>query len=219
MYQSELTPSQKSNIPNMQQSQPVHATIKQQRSHGAAAVILIGTIMLLLGLSFGFVAGASIKKTQYSKKLADMQEAYHKLKADSGVESVNSSKNVAYFSYLNIPEWKIRLPLNNKYTDVVYRVKHELGADYIEITSATLAKISTCMNYNGQIGTITRAAAGTVPQPNKQVVGFDGQIYMYQAFDKTCTSNPKEVEAPYKSSILEQFTKLEPIPTRYITAD
>jgi len=182
-------------------------------------IILIVLIVSLLTAVIGYATGSASQKSTYEQKLEQAAINYENLKKELDVQSDGSGSNVSHFSYLNIPEWKIRMPLNDQYADVVYRLKTELGVTYVEITSATLAKISTCVNYEGQIGTITKAKAGTVPEPARQVTGFDEQIYMFKRFDQTCTSNPQGVEAPYKASILEQFAKLEPMPVERVTAD
>jgi hypothetical protein len=182
-------------------------------------LVIVGVLSLIIGLAGGFLGASSSKNSELNSKISSLQSENEKLKKELDVLSVNTDDTVSHFSYLNIPEWKIRMPLNDKYTDVVYRIKSELGSSYVEITSATLAKISTCVNYEGQIGTITKAKAGEVPEPTKHVTGFDGQIYMFKPFEQTCTSNPTGIEAPYKASILEQFAKLEPLPVKRVTAE
>ena len=204
---------------NIEQTQPTQISpAPVKTSPKLVLLIIVGVLALSLGLAGGYFASTTSKNTTAEKQISDLKIQNEKLKKELDVLTVNTDDSVSHFSYLNIPEWKIRMPLNDKYTDVVYRIKSELGSSYVEITSATLAKISTCVNYEGQIGTITKAKAGEVPEPSKHVTGFDGQIYMYKQFEQTCTSNPTQVEAPYKASILEQFAKLEPLPVKRVTA-
>jgi hypothetical protein len=214
MYPNQVNPT----------DQPVNIQAPQESSNRRGApntllLVIIALVIALLAATVGFVSGTTSQKDTYEQKLEQAAKDYASLKKELDVQSIGSGSDVSHFSYLNIPEWKIRMPLNDKYTDVVYRLKTELGSTYVEITSATLAKISTCVNYEGQIGTITKAKSGTVPEPARQVTGFDEQIYMFKQFDQTCTSNPQGVEAPYKASILEQFAKLEPMPVERVTAD
>ncbi len=182
-------------------------------------LVIVTLIALGIGFSGGYMGAISSQKSQYTKKITALEADNERLKKELDVSSIDDTGDVSHFSYLNIPEWKIRMPLNDKYTDVVYRIKTEMGSTYVEITSASLDRIATCVNYEGQIGTITRAQAGQVPEPSKHVTGFDGQIYMYKSFEQTCTSNPTGLEAPYKASILEQFAKLEPLPVKRVTVD
>lgn len=214
MYPNQASPTEQPVV-----TQPPYESPRGRGAPKTLLIVIVALVVALLAAAAGFVGGAASQKSTYEQKLEKAAQDYASLKKELDVQSVGSGSDVSHFSYLNIPEWKIRMPLNDKYTDVVYRLKTELGSTYVEITSATLAKISTCVNYEGQIGTITRAKSGTVPEPAKQVTGFDEQIYMFKQFDQTCTSNPQGVEAPYKASILEQFAKLEPMPVERVTAD
>lgn len=182
-------------------------------------LLVTAFISLILGAAAGYFSGSALQKTADNTKITEVNVENKRLAKQVEALSVDPSSKTGALSYLDITEWKIRMPLNDKYTDVVYRINNALGKNYVEISSAKLAKLSTCENYNGQIGTITRAKSGTTPETGKIVTGFDGQIYMYQQFEKTCTSNPQDLEAPFKASILEQFAKLEAMPTKRVTAD
>ncbi|MDQ5970002.1 MAG: hypothetical protein QG593_519, partial [Patescibacteria group bacterium] len=102
---------------------------------------------------------------------------------------------------------------------VVYRMKNDNGITYVELSSTTLKKIATCVNYNGELGVIKKAKSGIVPEPSTHVVGFDSNLYMFTPHTQTCTSNAKDIEAPFKASILEQFALLEKAPSKRIKAD
>ena len=120
-----------------------------------ATLIVAATLSLIIGSAVGYFSGTSLQKTEDNSKIVQLNLENKRLSKQVEALSVDPSSKTGALSYLDITEWKIRMPLNDKFTDVVYRINNSLGKSYVEISSAKLAKISTCDNYTGQIGLYT----------------------------------------------------------------
>ena len=214
-----MNPNQPNNLNNMsnQGFSPYPEDIPK-KSKTPIIVLSVVIIIAIFGIIGAFMFGASTQKNTQTAEIASLRSENQKLAKQLEAEAVGTDKTSA-FSYLDIKEWDIRMPLNDKYTDVVYRMKNDNGITYVELSSTTLKKIATCVNYNGELGIIKKSKAGIIPEPSTHVVGFDSNIYMLTPHTQTCTSNVKDVEAPFKASILEQFALLEKAPSKRIKAD
>lgn len=204
----------------MQPNQPVYPPSNIQpelqspppapRQKGSLGVVFAILGALLLGgvlFTGGLLLGQSSQKTASQSQIDKARQESDSLRdqlAEAGQPVAEPG-----VTYLTIEEWGIRLPLDEKFKDVKYRVRTRLSADFIELYSPTMAAIATCRDYQGEIGTIERAATGTVPVANSNVVGIGEYLYMYKSKTETCTSNPANIETPYKASILKQFASLE----------
>lgn len=200
--------------PEQQTPPPVQppAPVKYPRVTSGKTIvlrILIIIIAVAIVLTGGIVLGKALQKTASQKKIDAAQAQIATLKRTYSAEAVT---DIPGAKYLNIKEWNIRIPLDAKYQDVSYKYRLRSSGDFIEIYSPSLATIATCRDYDGEIGTIDRAATGTVPIPTANVVGIDDYLYMYQSFAQTCTSNPANLESPYKASLLTQFALLDSLP-------
>lgn len=199
----------------MQPTQPIYQSQNQpipssaRSSSSTAKILLIVGGLVLAGVLFagGLLLGQSSQKASSQTQIDRANQAAKSLRDElAEADEVTSEPGV---SYLTINEWGIRLPLDEKFKDVKYRIRSRLNADFIELYSPTMAAIATCRDYQGEIGTIERAAAGTVPIANTNVVGIAKTLYMYKGNTETCTSNPANIETPYKASLLKQFALLE----------
>ncbi len=180
-----------------------------QRSRTMLVVLTILGAVLFGGLLFagGLLLGKNSAKQASDAKVTKVNQEVDSLREQ--LASVGEPITQPGVQYLTITEWGIRVPLEEKFQDVKYRIRTRLNADFIEIYSPTMAGIATCRDYQGEIGTIERAAAGSVPVANANVVGIGKYLYMYKSKTETCTTNPADIETPYKASVLKQFALLE----------
>lgn len=190
-----------------QNQQPTQLVRSPKKRNLHIPLIVIGVLLAAVLFAGGLLLGQSSQKASSQAELDKATQEAASLRdelADSG-EAVNEPG----ITYLSIDEWGVRIPLDEKFKDVKYRVRTRLNADFIELYSPTMAAIATCRDYQGEIGSIEKAAAGSVPIANTNVVGIGRTIYMYKGNTETCTSNPANVETPYKASLLKQFALLE----------
>ena len=204
-----MNPEQQSYQPTPVQ-QPIPVQYPPTRNV-KAIVFKVIFVLLIAGASFagGLVAGQASQKSVSDKQVAAANAEVTRLKRTYSGEEVTDLPGV---TYLNIKEWNIRLPIDGKYKDVNYRFRTRLNNNFVEIYSPSIAAIATCRDYQGEIGIIERAAAGTVPTPTSNVVGLEKFLYMYKEKAETCTTNPANLEAPYKASLIKQFAGLELLP-------
>lgn len=179
--------------------------------------VLLGLIIAGAVFAVGLTAGKSVQKEALQKEIDQAQQETAKLQ--TALENGDSVTDQPGVTYLSIKEWNIRVPLDSKFTDVKYRIRTRLSADFVEIYSPGLVPVATCRDYQGEIGTIEKAAAGTIPISNTHVVGIGKTLYMYKPITETCTSNPANLETPYKNSVLKQFALLESLPKSQQSAD
>jgi|GEM_PF-6285381 len=176
-------------------------------------LIVLEIVIVILVIIGAFVGGMSMGKSSENAvmqaKLKTAQAEVTTLKKTYSGEAIN---DIPGATYLNIKEWNIRLPLDAKFKDVKYRIRNRLNADFVEFYSPSLAAIAVCRDYQGEIGTVERATNGTVPITGANTVGVEKYLYMYQEKPETCTSNPANLEAPYKASVLKQFMLLDALP-------
>lgn len=175
-----------------------------------ALYIVLGIIISAVMVFGGYMLGSSSEKSSLRPKIDASESQITELQ--KAVDAAGDPLDQPGVTYLNIQEWGIRLPLDSKFKDVQYKVRNRLNSNFVELYSPTLAAIATCRDYQGEIGTIERSPKGSVPITNTNVAGFGEYIYMYGAKTETCTSNPADVETPYKTSVLKQFAKLEKLP-------
>lgn len=202
----------------MQPDQPVYPQQNTQQSTSMPTVPQRSALSLILMIVGGLLiaavlfAGGLLLGQSSQKSASQMQIDKANQEADTLRDELSAAGEVIDepgVTYLTIEEWGIRLPLDEKFKDVKYRFRTRLNADFVELYSPTMATIATCRDYQGEIGTIERAAAGDVPVAGANVVGISKYLYMYKSKTETCTSNPANIETPYKASLLKQFAQLE----------
>lgn len=193
-------------------SQPAPVQYPKKRNPIIVVLLVVGLLILLGLLLFGgWQLGKSSQQKVSDKKIEAISN--EKTILQEKLNQAGESTDVAGVTYLKIKEWGIRIPLDAKYKDVNYRIRTRLNADFVEIYSPAFIPIATCRDYQGEIGRVERAAAGSVPVASTHVVGIGKTLYMYSPKNETCTTNPAELETPYKASILKQFALLESLPT------
>lgn len=192
--------------------QPAPVQYPPQKNMGKLILIIVGGLLLVVAALVGGLflgqsnerQAAQQKIDQANQEIARLEDAYNE-----ATEAIIDEPGV---EYLNITEWGIRIPMSDKGEEVGYRIRKRLNADFIELYIPKLIPIATCRDYQGEVATIERAPAGTVPIASAHVVGFDGQLYMYRMKSELCTTNPADLETPLKTALLKQFSKLEKMP-------
>lgn len=194
------------------QPQPAPAPVQyppEKNTKGIIFGVVVGVILIAISLFIGMTLGQSSQKSASQVKIDAANKEIDRLKRTYSGEEIPDLPGV---TYLSIKEWNIRLPLDSKFKDVKYKVRTRLNADFIELYSPSLVPIATCRDYQGEVGTIERAATGTVPIPTANVVGIGKYLYMYKEKAETCTTNPANLETPMKASLIKQFAGLEELP-------
>lgn len=212
---------------NMQYQQPVQPTqpapppvqYPPEKNPGKLILKIVLAVLLVAGaLVGGLLLGQTTAKQAAQQKIDSANEEVARLE-QAYAEVTEAVIDEPGVNYLNIPEWGIRLPMSDKGEEVGYRIRKRLNADFVEIYIPKLIPIAICRDYQGEIATIERAPAGSVPIASAQVVGFGGQLYMYRSKAETCTTNPADLETPLKAAMLKQFAKLEKMPPQTTTDD
>ncbi|MFO0971595.1 MAG: hypothetical protein U0520_04610 [Candidatus Saccharimonadales bacterium] len=192
-----------------QNIQPNIPAAPPSRKSPLSIILVIVGGLVLAGVLFtgGLLLGQSSQKTSSQVEIDKANQEVEGLRNE--LAATGAVVDEPGVTYLTIEEWGVRLPLDEKFKDVKYRFRTRLNADFVELYSPTMAAIATCRDYQGEIGTIERAAAGEVPTAGANVVGISKYLYMYKSKTETCTSNPANIETPYKASLLKQFALLE----------
>lgn len=205
---------QPQNVQYQQQTQQVPPPVQYPPEKNTGKLVLkIFLIILLMGaaLAGGLLLGQSTAKQAAQQKIDAANEEISRLE-QAYTEAADAVVDEPGVTYLNIKEWNIRIPLSGEGEALSYRIRKRLNADFVEIYAPKLIPIATCRDYQGEIATIDRAPAGTVPIASAHVVGFGGNLYMYRNRSEVCTTNPADLETPMKAALLKQFAKLEKMP-------
>ena len=206
-----MQPEQSSYQPTMQQSPtPTPVQYPPEKNTKLIIIAVIAIILCSIGALLGGMSlGKSDENAAMQVKVRAAEDEIARLKKTYSGEAVN---DIPGATYLNIKEWNIRMPLDAKFKDVKYRIRNRLNADFVEFYSPSLATIAVCRDYQGEIGTLERTENGKVPITGASVVGVEKYLYMYKEKPETCTTNPADLEAPYKASVLKQFALVDALP-------
>lgn len=164
------------------------------------ALRVIAMVMVLL-LVVGGIYGAYWYGTNQAQKKSDdqtaaLQSQIDELKKQSKVNMTETPKEESGF--LVVKEWKIKMPIDSKFSNLSYTIKTIDATEFATIISSELAPTNKCVGTPGTIGNISRSKTspvglGGVALESKKVGDY---YYSWASIQNVCNSN-SDLEASY----------------------
>ena len=204
--ENQQAPQQPQAVINNQPAVPAKPP-KKKSGAGKKVLLLLLVLIFVVGAAFaGYTYASNQIKKDTEVKVSELKGQIDALKETATAASDSNSENNQ--SYLEIMQFGIKVPTTSPYTDLSYTIKTSTtggGAQYAEVSSASLKDIGTCSDYSGSIGSIIKnKRSGDPKYANEVEVTVGDTKYTWSPIQNICTSDEK-LELAYRNSITDNF--------------